>query len=121
MFDLYRKGRVNNHSVGMQYVKIYLCINSEEAMYSSEKANWDKYYSQVVNKEVADEKGYFWAVTEAKIVEGSAVVKGSNSQTPSLEIEIEKEEPSEDTQNTPEPTNDVTQKNELLKELLNKF
>lgn len=121
MFDLYRKGRVNNHSVGMQYVKIYLCINSEEAMYSSEKANWDKYYPQVVNKEIADEKGYFWAVTEAKVVEGSAVVKGSNSQTPSLEIEIEKEEPTEVTQDTTEPAIEVTQKNEMLKELLNKF
>lgn len=108
MFDLYRKGRVNQHSVGMRYVKIFLCINSDEPMYSSEKANWDKYYQQVANKEVADQKGYFWAVTEAKVIEGSAVVKGSNECTPVMEIEIEKNiEPSNDTQKH-EPTN-VTQ------------
>ena len=92
MFNQYRKGYVLNHSVGMRYVKIYLCIDSEEASYSSEKANWDKYYSQVVNKDVADEKGYFWAVTEAKVIEGSAVVKGSNCATPVMELEEEKQD-----------------------------
>jgi hypothetical protein len=105
MFDLYKKGRVNQHSVGMRYVKMFLCVNKSEAMFSQEKENWDKYYPQVANKEVADEKGYFWAVTEAKIVEGSAVVKGSNFATPTLEIDIteavnntSENEPSNDTQ-----------------------
>lgn len=91
MFDLYKKGRVYNHSVGMRYVKLYLCINSNEAEYSAEKDNWDKYYPLVANKEVANEKGFFWAVTEAKVIEGSAVIKGSNHCTPVMEIEIEKE------------------------------
>jgi len=116
MFDLYKKGRVYNHSVGMRYVKLYLCINSNEAEYSAEKDNWDKYYKFVANKEVADEKGFFWAVTEAKVIEGSAVVKGSNECTPVMEIEIEKEnieniEPSEDTQNKEEnePIEEITQ------------
>ncbi len=121
MFNLYRKGRVMNHSVGMQYVKLFLCINSEEAMYSSEKANWDKYYKEVANKEIADEKGYFWAVTEAKVVEGSAVVKGSNQYTPSLEIEIEKNEAETITSETIEPSIDTHKANELLKELINKI
>lgn len=109
MFELYRKGRVTQHSVGMRYIKIFLCIDSNEANYSSEKANWDKYYPMVANKEVADQKGFFWSVTEAKVIEGSAVVKGSNECTPVMEIEIEKEnteavnntlenEPSKDTQ-----------------------
>lgn len=90
MFNQYRKGYVLNHSVGMRYVKIFLCIDSNEPMYSSEKANWDKYYPQVANVELADEKGYFWAVTEAKVIEGSAVVKGSNCVTPVMELEAEK-------------------------------
>jgi len=30
MFDMYKRGNVDQHSVGMQYVNIYLCINSEE-------------------------------------------------------------------------------------------
>lgn len=108
MFDLYKKGRVLNHSVGMRYVKLFLCIDSNEAYYSAEKEAWDKYYPQVMNKEIADEKGYFWAVTEAKVIEGSAVVKGSNEYTPVMEIEIEKNEPLEDTQKN-EPTEEVTQ------------
>lgn len=106
MFDLYKRGRVNQHSVGMQYVKYFLCLNTEEPAYSSEKANWDKYYPAVANKEVADEKGFFWAVTEARVIEGSAVLKGSNTVTPSLEIEIEKNtdiEPAPATQNTEPP------------------
>jgi hypothetical protein len=113
MFNLYKNGRVLNHSVGMRYVKIYLCINSNEAMYTAEKENWDKYYPEVANKEIADEKGYFWAVTEAKVIEGSAVVKGSNEYTPTLEIEAEKIEPTEVTQQTEikdEPIVEITQK-----------
>lgn len=94
MFNLYKNGRVSQHSVGMRYIKIFMCVDSNEPMYSSEKANWDKYYPQVANKEVADEKGYFWAVTEAKVIEGSAVVKGSNYCTPVMQMEIEdKSEP----------------------------
>jgi hypothetical protein len=91
MFNQYRKGYVLNHSVGMRYVKIFLCIDSNEPMYSSEKTNWDKYFPQVANKDVAEEKGYFWAVTEAKVIEGSAVVKGSNFVTPVMELEAEKD------------------------------
>jgi hypothetical protein len=113
MFDLYKRGRVYNHSVGMRYVKIFLCINSNEANYSSEKENWDKYYPSVANKEVADEKGYFWAVTEAKVVEGSAVVKGSNECTPVMEIEIEKEiEAVYDTSKN-EPSNDTRKRRRI--------
>ena len=94
------------------YSSIYLCINSNEATYAAEKDNWDKYYSEVANKEIADEKGYFWAVTEAKVIEGSAVVKGSNQYTPTLEIEAEKTEPTEVTQETEikeEPIIEITQ------------
>jgi phage anti-repressor protein len=45
---------------------------------TEEKAIWDKYIDEIVNKEVAEEQSYFWAVSEAKAIEGSAVVKGSN-------------------------------------------
>ena len=86
MYNQYLKGWVKQHSVGMRYVDIFMCINSEEKYYEEEKANWDKYYPQAVNPEVADEFGYFWAVTTAKYVEGSAVVFGSNSATPTLSV-----------------------------------
>lgn len=90
MFEQYAKGRVKQHSVGMQYVQLQFCVNSEGSEWKEEKDNWDKYYPQIlVNKERADELGFFWAVTEAKIIEGSAVVFGSNAVTPTLLSKIE--------------------------------
>ena len=82
MFNRYKNNDVDNHSVGMRYVKLIMCINDED--YGAEFEAWEKYYPMISNKEVADGKGYFWAVTEAKIIEGSAVLIGSNSITPTL-------------------------------------
>lgn len=112
MFKRYLKGLVKEHSVGMLYVKgkLYLCIDSDNEKYKEEKANWDKYRPQVINGDMADDKGFFWAVAEAKAIEVSSVVFGSNSQTPTLEV-TEIKEPSNDTHKI-EPT-EVTQ-NELL-------
>lgn len=87
MFGQYAKGYVKNHSVGMRYVKLELAINSESKWDVEEKEIWDKYIDQIANVEAAEEKGYFWAVTEAKVVEGSAVPIGSNFVTPILNIE----------------------------------
>lgn len=109
MFNQYKNGYVLEHSVGMRYLKIYLCVNSDNPDYSAEKDNWDKYYPIVVNKEVADNKGYFWAVTEAQFVEGSAVVKGSNYATPVISITENK------TDKETEPTKEVTQEEEPMK------
>lgn len=105
MFEQYAKGYVKEHSVGMRYVKLELAVNSESKWDVDEKEVWDKYYNEIANKEVADERGYFWVVSEAKIVEGSAVVKGSNFATPTISVEAVKNtstitEPSNDTQNT---------------------
>ena len=83
MFDRYKSKKVKNHSVGMQYVKLMLAINSDD--YPTEKEIWDKYYPEIANKEAADAAGFFWAVKEAKVIEGSAVPIGSNYATPTLE------------------------------------
>ncbi len=95
MFKQYAKGYVKNHSVGMRYVKMELAINSENKYDAEEKEVWDKYINEIINKEVAEAQGYFFAVIEAKIIEGSAVPIGSNTITPTLEV---KNEPSKDTQ-----------------------
>lgn len=87
MFEQYAKGFVKNHSVGMRYVKIELAINSDSKWDVEEKEIWDKYIDQVANKQEAEDKGYFWAILEAKIIEGSAVPIGSNTFTPTLNIE----------------------------------
>ena len=114
MLKQYANGWVKNHSVGMRYVNMELAINTEAEYDKEYKDLWDKYYSVIANKELADERGYFWAVTEAKIVEGSAVVMGSNSATPTLETK-EEVEPSKDTLDI-EPSED-TQK-DLVKQFL---
>jgi len=98
MFEQYKNGWVNNHSVGMQYVDLHMCINSEERWAEDYKKNWDKYIDFVANKEDAEATGYFWAVTEAKLVEGSAVLFGSNYVTPTLDNNMKNapDAPSED-------------------------
>ena len=89
MFDQYKKKNVDNHSVGMGYVKLKLCINDED--YPEEKANWDEYIDKAVNKDEYPHS-YFWAVTEAKAFEGSAVVMGSNPLTPTISSKGEPKE-----------------------------
>ena len=109
MFEQYLKGHVKNHSVGMRYIKIELALNSEDKYDQEEKAVWDKYISQIVNRAQVEEQGYFWAVTEAKVIEGSAVVVGSNTITPTLSVE-EKTEAASSTSSTIEPPIEGTQK-----------
>lgn len=88
MFDQYNNKYVRNHSVGMRYMKIIMCINDEE--YGAEFEAWGKYFPQVANKDFAEDKGFFWAVKEAKVIEGSAVPLGSNQATPTISVEAGK-------------------------------
>ena len=109
MLNQYANGWVKNHSVGMRYVQLELAINTEAEYDKEYKALWDEFYPIIANKETADERGYFWVVKEAKVVEGSAVVMGSNSATPTLETK-EDVEPSKDTLNN-EPSVDTQTEN----------
>lgn len=110
MLNEYREGNVKNHSVGMLYVKLVLCINNED--YGAEFEAWEKYFPMVANEEAAETKGYFWAVTEAKVIEGSAVPLGSNPATPTIDIK----KPSEDTSETKPAQATSTEKNiDLIK------
>jgi hypothetical protein len=81
-YQLYKDHQIKQHSIGLQYVKIYLCMDSTEEQDTMYKENWDKYYPQVINKEKVDNYGFFWAVTESRINEVSAVLYGSNELTP---------------------------------------
>lgn len=86
MFEQYLKGYVLNHSVGMRYIKLYFCYDNNNPAYSQDKENYNKYYPLILNKEDVDKYGFFWAVTEAKNIEASSVVKGSNFLTPVLSL-----------------------------------
>ena len=87
MFDKYIKGKVKNHSSGLRYIDAEFAINNNADWAKEEKAVWDKYYPTIVNKEDVDERGYFLAVKEQKIIENSAVLKGSNPATPTISVE----------------------------------
>ena len=81
---------INQHSVGMQYVKMELCIN--DSQYKHEFDMWNKYVGNIANQDEAIKQGYFWAILEAKLIEISCVIAGSNAITPTLEPKT-KEEP----------------------------
>lgn len=100
MLEQYANGFVKQHSVGMRYVKLILAMDDEN--YGAEFEAWEKYYGDVANSEEADKYGYFWVVKEAKVIEGSAVVLGSNWVTPTLDNNL-KEEPVETTPKKEEP------------------
>lgn len=91
MFGQYAKGYVKNHSVGMRYVKIDMAIDSSEKWAVEEKEVWDKHIDEVANRKDAEEQGFFFAVSEAKIIEGSAVPIGSNTITPTISTEAVKD------------------------------
>lgn len=80
MFEKYRTGKVKQHSVGMRYMQLDLAINDDD--YPAYKELWNKYIDKIANRKQAEDVGYFWPVTQAAVVEGSAVPLGSNQITP---------------------------------------
>jgi hypothetical protein len=113
MFQEYKDGNIDQHSVGMFYVKIDLAVNDDE--YKEEFALWNDNIDKLGNKAYAEEIGYMWIVKEAKLIEISAVLEGSNILTPTIaskDIEplqdTQKVEPSQDTQNIPSSSKSTT-------------
>lgn len=95
MYDEYKDGNVDNHSVGMYYVKVALAYDSADEDDKQEKAEFDKHIDRIANKEEVKRNKYFFAVYEAKAIEGSAVPMGSNPITPTLGVKSEQFEKSE--------------------------
>lgn len=99
MFDRYKANKVPQHSVGMRYVKLQLAVDNKK--YADEYKAWKDYYDMIANKSEVEAAGYFWAVTEAKNIEGSAVLRGSNFVTPTISVQESKDEPLKNTQTEP--------------------
>lgn len=96
--QLLNAGLPIENSVRMQYVNVVLCLDSAEKEDAEFRANYDKYYPLIANKDEFEKIRYFYAVIEAKIVqESSMVLEGSNSATRTLSTK-DIVEPSEDTQ-----------------------
>lgn len=83
-YKFYKNGKINQHSIGLIYVSIGMCINDKD--YLPEFELWNKYYDKVINKDVVDQRGYFWIVPEIKWMENSCVLFGANPLTPTLEV-----------------------------------
>lgn len=119
MYGQYKDGNVYNHSVGMRYVDIQLAINTGERDMKAYKETWDKYINLIANKEDVEFEGYFWAVTQAKVIEGSAVLRGSNIITPTINSSLKGMEPPVGTPN--EPDNSTQAAKGSIFQLINKI
>lgn len=87
VYLFYKKGKINQHSIGLQYISLELAINSDDEDFEKEKKVWDKYINKIINKEKVEAAGYFWLVTEIRLLENSCVLFGANELTPTLETE----------------------------------
>lgn len=106
IFQEYKDGNIDQHSVGMYYVKIDFAVNDKD--HKAEFKTWNDNIDKIGNKEKAEELGYFYAVKEAKLVEISAVLQGSNELTPTIEA---KDIEPEDSTQTNEPLESTQHKN----------
>jgi len=82
VFAQYKNGAINQHSVGMIYVKVALAYDDPQDKEAYEL--FHRVLPMLGNVEEAKEQGYFYVVSEAKLRETSAVLMGSNSLTPTL-------------------------------------
>jgi len=101
IFDQYLNGLIKQHSVGMQYVKLDLAVNDAEA--KEEFKIWNDHINDIGNRDKAEEQGFFWAIKEAKLIEFSAVIRGSNELTPTIQNTPKSIEPPITGTLTPEP------------------
>lgn len=108
-YMLYRDGQIKQHSIGLRYINIKLCLDSPSEEDAEYKKNWDKYYPDVINKDKVDAYGFFWAVTESKILENSCVLFGANENTPVYSTS-QKEEAVDETLIDKEPSEEDTRK-----------
>tara|TARA_R110000868_G_scaffold372844_2_gene636677 strand:+ start:820 stop:1647 length:828 start_codon:yes stop_codon:yes gene_type:complete len=107
IFDAYKDGEIDQHSVEMIYQKMQLAINDPEE--KTEYKAWQAVYPLLGNPEKALEQGYFFVQSTSKLKAYSCVVEGSNSLTGTLEPS------NKDTLLDNEPSIKDTQKEETQK------
>src|SRR5690606_33554908 len=77
IFDQYLQDEIDQHSVLMRYINISLAVNDKDN-YPKEFEVWQEVLPKIGNRKTAEDKGYFFAVSEAALHEISAVLAGSN-------------------------------------------
>jgi len=84
VFNQYKSGKINQHSISLQYVSLQIAINDKKQ--DKEYQLWNQYIPLAINKQVAIESGYFFIVKECKVIENSCVLFGANEITPTLQV-----------------------------------
>jgi phage head maturation protease len=120
VYDAYKNGEIDQHSVGMIYLDMQLAVNDKQ--YPEEFKVWNEIYPLLGNQEEADKLNYFWVQKQAKLKEISCVLwDGSNALTPSIKQDIEVADTITTTDIEAEKSLQNEKQQQLLKELLNKF
>lgn len=108
-------------SVRMQYIKMLFALNSEERDDAEFKKNYDKYITEIANKDdFENEIDYFWVILEARNrLESSLVLFGSNHATGQIDEKSKSEPDNKSTQpkDINEPSEDT--RRELFLKMLN--
>lgn len=84
IFNQYKANKIDQHSIGLQYVQIDIAILDEDS--PKELEFWNKWIDKIINKDDAIAAGFFFVVSEIKLIENSCVLFGANALTPSLEV-----------------------------------
>lgn len=84
----YQEEVYDNHSIG--YSEIKSSIVERDGQHGNSQ-QWQRYMEMMINPEKAEERGYFYAVKEIKLYEGSTVGFGMNELTPYLGVKGKKE------------------------------
>lgn len=116
-YNDYLNNEIDQHSVGMQYINIVLAVNDADEFPEEYKA-YARYIDKIGNKELVEEQGFFYAILEAKLIEYSCVLAGSNELTPTIQpsLDTDKTKPSLDTlKKLEEVSNKIALINELNK------
>lgn len=96
IFEDYLNNKINQHSVGMWYIELEIAIDDEDEKDAYKL--WKEYIDKIGNPDFAKSVGVFWVVRKAGLREISAVLKGSNSITHTINSSIIKSD------NEPPPT-----------------
>ena len=94
-FNKYKTGLIRQHSIAFYYREFDYACNKEGEEYSEYKKVWDEVYPQLLNKELADKRGEFWAVRKGEITELSSCVFGASKVTVTLSVTEKTEEQQE--------------------------
>lgn len=81
-FEWYKKGVINQHSIGFRYEDIALAVREDNG--SDEEKLYHTYIDNVINKEEVEEQGYYYLVRKINLFEISAVLRGANRLTSTL-------------------------------------